>query len=227
MKVAVVLTGHMRRWREVLPNFKERVVAKYNPDIFINTWNDEGWYGQNQNDQLDGFLSGSSKVYADEIQREYSAKVVHVDDFESIKPDFVQKIQRYPNYFHRSLNIYSMFYKMAKGIHSLENYILETGTEYDLVIRMRPDMFVHQEMPDFNPNVFYTIHHANHLGQGTGDMLQVGNLMNVTNFCRAIYHLPNIYNQLGVLCPHMTSTAMIGLLNLPWQPIGLNKELAR
>ena len=50
MKVAIVLTGHMRRWREVLPNFKERVVAKYNPDIFISTWNDEGWYGQNQND---------------------------------------------------------------------------------------------------------------------------------------------------------------------------------
>ena len=217
----------MRRWREVLPNFKERVINKYNPDIFINTWNDEGWYGQNQSDQLDGFLSGSTKVDANEIKEAYGAKIVEVEDFEKLKPNFVDQIQRYPNYFHRSLNIYSMLYKMSKGVHSLEKYILETGTEYDLVIRMRPDMFIHQEIPNFDTNMFYTIHHANHLGQGTGDMLQAGNLMNVTNFCRAIYHLPKIYAQVGVLCPHIVSIKMIELLHLPWQPIGMNKDLAR
>ena len=45
MKVAIVLTGHMRHWKEVLPNFKQRFIDKYNPDIFINTWSEEGWYG--------------------------------------------------------------------------------------------------------------------------------------------------------------------------------------
>ena len=51
MKVAVILTGHMRCWRDVLPNFKEKVIDRYNPDIFIHTWNEEGWWipGDKQN----------------------------------------------------------------------------------------------------------------------------------------------------------------------------------
>jgi hypothetical protein len=33
-KVAVILTGHMRSWKQVFPNFKEKIIDKYNPDIF-------------------------------------------------------------------------------------------------------------------------------------------------------------------------------------------------
>ncbi len=52
MKVAVVLTGHLRCWRDVLSNFKQRIVNRYNPDIFIHTWNEEGWWipGKKQNE---------------------------------------------------------------------------------------------------------------------------------------------------------------------------------
>ena len=227
MKVAIVLTGHMRHWREVLPNFKQRFIDKYNPDIFINTWSEEGWYGLTAGNDEEGFIEGTPGVEQKTIMEAYNAKAVAIQDFDDYRENFLQQIKRYPNYNHRSLNILSMFFKMGQGILMLEDHIMKTGTQYDLVIRTRPDMLVHQDLPDFDPKYFYTIFHPNHTGQGTGDMLQVGNSFSVINFCKAICYLPMIYDRTNLLCPHTASTTFIEMLNLPWQQIHLNKEFYR
>ena len=56
---------------------------------------------------------------------------------------------------------------------------------YDLVIRMRPDMIFNEDLPEFDTNKFYTLAHRNHLGQGTGDMIQVGNQLQMILFSKA------------------------------------------
>jgi len=35
MKVAVILTGHLRCWKEVFPNFKEKIIDRSNGEFYV------------------------------------------------------------------------------------------------------------------------------------------------------------------------------------------------
>ncbi len=67
MRVAVVLTGHLRCWKQVFPNFKEKIIDRYNPDIFIHTWDEEGWWipGDKQNEK--GFFEGTPEIVDQDV----------------------------------------------------------------------------------------------------------------------------------------------------------------
>jgi hypothetical protein len=114
---------------------------------------------------------------------------------------------------------------MHAGVQLMENYISKTGEFYDLVIRMRPDMILNADLPEFDPNKFYTASHRNHLGQGTGDMFQAGNQFNMILFSKASCYLTHIYMKTKLLCPHVLSTQWIHDLGLPWHEFNLNKTL--
>jgi len=107
----------------------------------------------------------------------------------------------------------------------MENYVSQTGVFYDLVIRMRPDMIFHEELPDFNPEEFYTLAHRNHLAQGTGDMIQVGNMFNMMLFSKASCFLTHLYMKTDLLCPHVLSMQWITDMKLPWTEFNIQKTM--
>ena len=224
MKVAVILTGHMRCWRDVLPNFKEKVIDRYNPDIFIHTWNEEGWWIPGDKQNTKGYFEDTPKVTHDDMLN-YNPTSVIIEDWNDYNELFEYRGKLYENFAHRPKNILSMFYKMHAGVQLMENYISKTGEFYDLVIRMRPDMILNADLPEFDPNKFYTAAHRNHLGQGTGDMFQAGNQFNMILFSKASCYLTHIYMKTKLLCPHVLSTQWIHDLGLPWHEFNLNKTL--
>ena len=114
MKVAVILTGHMRCWRDVLPNFKEKVIDRYNPDIFIHTWNEEGWWipGDKQNQK--GYFEETPKVTYDDMLN-YNPTSVIIEDWNDYNELFEHRGKLYENFAHRPKNILSMFYKLQIG----------------------------------------------------------------------------------------------------------------
>ena len=222
MRVAVVLTGHMRCWQQVAPNFQERILKRFNPDVFIHTWKDEAYWDPHSKA---GFVEGTPEIDAQGVADAFNARVMSVENFEDFKDNFQERASEYPNHYHVPKNIISMLYKMGQGVLMLEDYMLKTGNTYDLVMRLRPDMVYNHDLPDFDPNKFYTLSHRNHMGTGTGDMMQIGHPHFVVNFCKLLNYLPYIYRETDLLCPHVISEHFIRKLGLPWQEFQISKTL--
>jgi hypothetical protein len=221
MKTAILLTGHMRCWETVFPNFKTTFIDRYNPDIFISTWDNEGWYYPSSDK---GFNDKCNPI-SSEILAPYNAKMIEVENFNNKEYLFTERSKQFTNHFHFPKNIISMLYRLHRGGTMMEEYKGITGTHYDLVIRMRPDLFFHQPMPDFDPNIFYTIDHKNHLNGGTGDMIQIGSWQNIIKFTKLFVYINEVYQSGGILCPHIITEEWIKLTNMPHKEIYLNKEI--
>lgn len=222
MKVALLLTGHMRCWEQVFPNTKHHIIDKYNPDIFIDTWDSEAYWDPHSQK---GITEGGPKLDIVAIENAYKPVCMNVDLFEQFEDNFVERAKQFETFYHVPKNQVSMWFKVGRGMLAVEEHMLLTGTTYDLIIRMRPDLVYNEPLPDFDPNKFYTLGYRNHMGQGTSDMIQVGNFFTMSLFCKVLYHLPMLYQETGLLCPHVISEHFIKRLGLPWQEFMINKTI--
>jgi hypothetical protein len=222
MNVAIVLTGHMRCWKQVYPNFKQRLIDRYNPDIFIETWEDEAYWDPHSQH---GIVKDAPKVNFDELRNTYRPIAMRFDSYEKYQNSFEERAKQYSNFYHVPKNIISMLFKLGRGILMLEDYMFLTGKTYDLVIRIRPDLVFNEPLPEFDPNKFYTLGYRNHMGQGTSDMIQVGNFFTISLFSKLLHHLPQIYRETGLLCPHVVSEHFIRRLGFPWEEFMINKTI--
>jgi len=218
MKVAVVLTGHLRSWRQVYPDFYLKVVSKYNPDIFIHSWNDEGWWDP---ESTTGYVDGSDAVDVDEVASLYKPVGIELEDFSKYQDRFDKRAELFTNSLHRKRNIISMFYKIKRGVDLMN----ESGNTYDMVIRMRPDLVFFNDLPQFDPDKFYTINHRSGSGKGTGDMFQVSNQPAITRFASAYDILEDIYNHTNILCPHVVTEYLIKKANEVWHEFSINRTI--
>jgi hypothetical protein len=222
MKVAIVLTGHMRCWKQVYPNFKQRLVERYDPDIFIETWEDEAYWDPHSQH---GIVKDAPKVNFDDLRNTYRPIAMRFDSYEKYQTSFEERSKQYSNFYHVPKNIISMLFKLGRGILMLEDYMFLTGKTYDLVIRMRPDLIFNEPLPQFDPNKFYTLGYRNHMGQGTSDMIQVGNFFTISLFSKLLHHLPQVYRETGLLCPHVVSEHFIKRLGFPWEEFMIDKTI--
>jgi len=228
MKVAVVLSGHMRCWQQVFPNFNEMILDKYQPDVFIHTWSNEGyWSGHFEKGESPekGVHQSSPVLDVNAVKIKYNPIAIVVEELDNLLPMFVQRAKNFPNYHARPQNAVSMFYKMGAAMQLLDTHVMRTGTKYDLVIRMRPDLVLHTALPDCPSPFFRTLWHRNHLGQGTGDMLHMGQYNDVAAFSRIGTALESLYEEQGVLCAHELSVRYIQRLGLQWQEVRMPKHL--
>jgi len=225
MKIALILTGHFRCWKEVYPNFKKMVLDRYKPDVFIHTWDEEGWWVPSDRNTVSGYYDNTPKLNVQEIVEHYSPKSIVVENWETYNNDFEARGASYPNFAHRPKNILSMFHKLNRGVQLMEEYSSRTDTIYDFVFRMRPDMIFDSELPTFESQYLYTLAHRNHMGQGTGDMIQAGSMMNVIIFSKIACYLPAVYRKTNLLCPHVMSVQWIKDLNIPWKEFYVQKRL--
>ena len=222
MNVAVVLTGHMRCWELVYSNFKVRIINRYSPDIFIETWEDEAYWDPHSQH---GIVKNAPKVNFDKLREVYKPIAIRTDSYEKYEKMFEERAKQYTNFYHVPKNIISMLFKLGRGILMLEDYMFLTGKTYDLVIRMRPDLVFNENLPDFDSNKFYTLGYRNHMGQGTSDMIQIGNFFTISLFSKLLHHLPQIYRETGLLCPHVVSEHFIKRLGFPWEEFMINKTI--
>jgi hypothetical protein len=225
MRTAIILTGHLRCWKQVFPNFKEKIIDRYNPDIFIHTWDEEGWWipGDKQNEK--GFFEGTPEIVDQDVFDTYKPLYFVKEYWNDFNKHFEHCGSYFKNFAHRPKNILSMYYKMHQGFSLVEKHMAQLQGNYDLVIRMRPDMVLHDDLPDFQPGTFYTMAHRNHLGKGTGDMIQVGSVGQMMFFSKIICYISELYAQTDLLCPHVITEQHIKNLRLNWKEFNINKTL--
>ncbi len=222
MNVALLLTGHMRCWEQVFPNTKRYLLDKYSPDVFISTWDSEAYWDPHS---AKGITENGPKLNIDAIRNTYRPVSLMVEKYEDFEIDFTHRANQYTNFYHVPKNQISMWYKVGRGMNRVEDNMFLTGKTYDLIIRMRPDLMFNEQLPDFNPQKFYTLGFRNHMGQGTSDMIQVGNFFTISVFSKLLHHLPFLYKETGLLCPHVISEHFIRRLGLPWEEFMVDKTI--
>jgi hypothetical protein len=159
------------------------------------------------------------------VEQAYKPVCMNVERFEEFEENFLTRAKQFETFYHVPKNQVSMWFKVGRGMLSVEEHMMLSGKTYDLVIRMRPDLYFNESLPDFNPDKFYTLGYKNHMGQGTSDMIQVGNFFTMSLFCKVSYHLPHLYKETGLLCPHVISEHFIRRLGLPWEEFMINKTI--
>lgn len=222
MRVALLLTGHMRCWNQVFPNTKQHIIDKYNPDIFINTWDQESYWDPHSSK---GVTDSGPILDITGIEESYKPIAMTVESYDAYEKNFEERAKKYTNFYHVPKNQISMWFKVGRGMTMVEDYMLLTGNTYDIIIRMRPDLMFNEPLPEFDPNKFYTLGFRNHMGQGTSDMIQVGNFFSMSIFCKLLNLMPQLYQETGILCPHIISEHFIKRLGLPWEEFMVNKTI--
>jgi hypothetical protein len=212
----------MRCWDKVYPNFKARILDKYNPDVFIETWDDEAYWDPHSEK---GILDNAPKVDFNKLIETYKPILLRREPFSAYEGNFIERAKSYTNFYHVPKNQISMWFKVGKGMTMVEDHMFTTGKTYDLIIRMRPDLVLNEDLPEFDPNIFYTLGYKNHMGQGTSDMFQVGNYFTMSLFSKLLLHLPTLYKETGLLCPHVISEHYIKRLGIPWKEFMINKTI--
>jgi hypothetical protein len=209
MKVAIIIAGHMRCWKQMFPYFKKNFIDKYNnPDIFISTWSDEGWW------KWGNIHEASVSVSKEELIDYYKPKDIKFDDYNLYDPHFSQRAEKYIHRIGWPKNVISMTYRWLDGCRILEHYAVTNNVHYDLIIRTRTDLEVIGDLPDFDPKNFYIIY--NHYEQGGhNDVIHVGNKRDIFAINTMYNRLDELYEKEGRFCPHLFARRIVDEDKIP------------
>jgi hypothetical protein len=235
MKVALVLTGLMRRWDLAYPWIKHCILDRYDTDVFIATWSEAGMYSGKGylHGPQDHFIKTASddKGYHDSgelidaswILNTYKPKSFYIRDFASTFERVADvKAKRFVNAFTRPKNTITQAYLISEGM----SLIWDTGGKYDLIVRARPDIVLEHDLEELTPNEFLTLPSKNKMGRGTGDSLQIGSVYHVTTYAQMYFHLNELYDKLGYSCPHEFAELWIKENKLPWRELQAGAHIA-
>lgn len=139
MKVAVCLSGHLRKFTETYPSLFNNLIKKYDCDIFISTWDKMGYTCQYKQD----INLNETAPYLSNIQQLYKPKKIIIESI-----SFIEDLKKQGNEYAPHLincpkhvgHMASMFYKIYAANELRKQFEMETGTTYDVVVRCRPDL---------------------------------------------------------------------------------------
>lgn len=115
MKTALLISGKLGQWKETKESIFEKIIAPFNPDIFLFTWSSEDYKN---------FISY------------YKPKSFYILDFEKEKHKLNSKtIPYWPG-------LKPMTFGMRKVFKLFERHCNLKNQKYDLVIRVRPDLSI-------------------------------------------------------------------------------------
>jgi len=144
MKVAILLYGHMRTYKETIQNNLDYLIKPLNADVFIHTWNDR--------DMSYGGISFKEENLEETAIKLYNPKKIIVENYDDVYiNELIYKIEKYKNKVFgkraRPDRIVSMLYKVNQVFNMVDNIF-----EYDIIIKSRPDLFFDRkiELSDFN-----------------------------------------------------------------------------
>ncbi len=152
MKIAILLTGHLRTFSKTWPNWKS-LVEKYNADLYMHIWDNQGHRLDLPSSPVDppqGPYSdvriNEDKIDLEELEN-FGIQNVIVENYNEVERNerFQDKVSGVLEEFSRSglrtpktlKGVYSQYYKRLKGIE----YVMSKG-DYSVVLLCRPDFII-------------------------------------------------------------------------------------
>jgi hypothetical protein len=231
-RVGLVLTGLARDFEQASNNIYKSIIDKYAiqpQDIYINIWSDRGYWYPGDARVARSFME-SSEISVADIQNIYPKSKIEIENFNDVKSEFTKRIAKIPevfipsishsNFLVRGINLFSMFYKIQKGLtDALSN------KQITHIVRTRPDIVIHSRSPRMSNRYLTILKQANHLGQGIGDNFHIG----PTEFHKPIAGIFNNIEEIfkitgGLVCPHLFVEATLDLNSIPYKQRRLKFE---
>lgn len=139
MKVAILLFGHLRNFRECAPSLRKYIIDPYKADVFIHTWD------QTDHNTLTRTSTGSSRTdmvpVDDQIRKEiskyYSPKAISV---EHQLPYEKATIIEVDGSKFSTAGPHFQFYTLRKANELRKQYEKDNNIKYDCVLVTRPDV---------------------------------------------------------------------------------------
>ena len=132
MKIAVCFSSQLRGGVHAHPNIKSYLGEAYQDCVFFaHLWdiNTRKPYVRTGNVVLPAVVS------ADWEDLKTFKELYNIQDFSIENYDEVKN-----HYTENNLHFYSLFYSWYKSLELLENYTTSTGEEFDLIVKLRPDI---------------------------------------------------------------------------------------
>ncbi|MBW2998002.1 hypothetical protein KY321_00550 [Candidatus Woesearchaeota archaeon] len=148
MKLALLLTGHLRTFYSNYDYFKRSFFDKFNTDVYLDIWDTYGYW--DDNNEM-GFNKETAKVNIQDLKDKLGNSLVSLryENYNLRKKELEEKAKQFEPYkviypnggFARPINVVSMWYKRYSVVQELKD-------GYDRVILTRPDL----QIP-FTPNL--------------------------------------------------------------------------
>lgn len=141
LKVALCISGHMRSFEETFSSLQNSIINKYSPDIFIHSWDREGYDGANGRGdaRLINVQTDISK-----IKKLYNSKNILIEKMPTWNTNKYTKNMcdgvRNPQI------VLGMFYSIFKVNELKSKHEIQNNFTYDFVIRARADLLYENEL---------------------------------------------------------------------------------
>ncbi|MEK6880759.1 MAG: hypothetical protein AABY22_14165 [Nanoarchaeota archaeon] len=155
MKIAILLTGHLRDFQTTWHQWK-RLAERHEADFFMHLWDNKGDRTDLRPGEITPELGAYANVTLNQDKIDISQLVemgikrenIVLEDYNEVKTreNFEDKCDIIGGFFRQysqdpprtMLGVFSQYYKRLKGIE----FILAQEQKYDLVLLSRPDFFL-------------------------------------------------------------------------------------
>ena len=139
MNVAVIIYGHMRTFEKCYSSLLKFVLEPLNPDVFIHTWSlneasTPSWHNSHCNK--------ISPIDPDIIKSLYNPVSLSIEEQPILSSNF-NKVVDGVNFF----GFNCMYHSLGKANLLKLSHEIKTGSRYDIVIKIRPDVLLKKPIP--------------------------------------------------------------------------------
>jgi len=215
MKIALILTGHARRYQSTYDSVKENLINVHNVDVYLSTWSIDNpgrrygapdWYEPTPLD-LPALLEkiNPHKLHLEDYHNFYSNRFPNVDITSATRPDDIFKINdhaiRHGSFWVERQR--DQWYMIKKGWELIEN-----PNQYDLVFRLRTDTKLIKldlknigklVLPDTEVNGTHSV--CDHMAYGPPELME--------KYCNFFDHIKPMYVNDNVNIAH--ADEMLGI----------------
>jgi len=141
MKVAILITGHIRTWSECKNNFLESF-NHLKPDVFVSTYDLQYNYhpaGQHWMGGIPDTYLSTREI--ESLFKEVNTIVIDVEKIESVYSDYTDRLPYIETNFKNDLHTFLQYRKISRAIQFMKNYENEINSKYDVVIKIRSDIY--------------------------------------------------------------------------------------
>lgn len=199
MKVALLLTGFVRTYQQTFPSIKQFILDKYNPDVYISSWDKTQLRSLENYDRVD--KQGVVETYKDWLVQ---CDFMDHDEYEQMKPPPIQFIDRPNDVFkvnQRAIEHGSYWVERLRDQWFAVNNafsMIANDKIYDRIIRVRFD--VHFYNLQFLDETFVIPKDIG--GWCYSDHLAYGNYETMSKYCSIYNHLENMYREHNIDITH-------------------------
>lgn len=209
MKIAIVMTGHIRTFGITKESIKKNLLDGRDYHVFVHTWDDLGYttvgkpvpiYDNEKREkmqQIFGCYYGTdtrSPIFNPQVF--YGIENVNIisENYLELEQNLIEESLKFKNKMKTaySINTYSQIRKQYLGFKMLE----ESHIKFDVVIRMRPDLFINNRFEIAN-----NYDNCIEIPRTHNDIFAISNYDNMRTYFNLFNNLEE-YNKTVTFCPH-------------------------